>query len=515
MNKSLKTLLFIILLSLACIACSSGSDDGTDGNGGNNEIVPEGVDTYGYIKDNTGTPISGVVVSDGFDCVTTDKTGLYKLNRNKQARFVSYSLPSEYEVELHSSYKLPQMYSKLQINKAKYNFTLKKLSNSETRFDFITIGDPQVNSTDNIERFKNEAVADIKEYISGASVPCYAIALGDYVNNKWDLFSNIALTMRPDFTGVPVFATVGNHDHEFPKTTEAESLLKYENLFGPTDYSFNRGNVHIVSANNILHTYSASDQYDGGFSDARFEWLKKDLSYVSKDKMVILCVHIPIRNSNYSHFSEVLKLLSEFKYATIMSAHTHSNLKYIHTINGKEIVEHVTGTTCGAWWRSTVCTEGTPIGFGIFRIDGNTMKDWTYKAVKHNEDFQIRLYHASDIFTGGANASYQFTYKGNNQIIANIWNWDEKWTVDVYENDVKTGAMTRFTGKDAWTGAYHVGVLGNSSSYNKDANSLFYYTLKDSNAKVKVVATDRFGKKYEQTAFTDPNSHPGDFHTDY
>ncbi|MFQ7386354.1 MAG: calcineurin-like phosphoesterase C-terminal domain-containing protein [Alistipes sp.] len=52
-----------------------------------------------------------------------------------------------------------------------------------------------------------------------------------------------------------------------------------------------------------------------------------------------------------------------------MSAHPLEHQPHPHK-NGKEIFEHITGTSCGAWWRSTVCTEGTPIGFGIYRIDG-------------------------------------------------------------------------------------------------------------------------------------------------
>lgn len=513
MDKLFKIFVCILFIVVATLSCSNSDDNGIDNPNNNNEIVPEGVDTYGYIKDTDGNPISGVVVSDGFNFSVTDNTGLYKFNRDKSSRHVRYSLPSEYEAELHSSYKLPQLYAKLQSNTAKYNFTLRKLSAPETRFDLITIGDPQVKTTDHIERFRVEAVADIHEYVANADVPCYGITLGDHVGNKWDLFSNLILTMRSDVAGLSIFPTVGNHDYEFPKSTEVESLAQYENYFGPTDYSFNRGNAHIVSVNNVLHTYTASDQYDGGLSDARFEWLKKDLSYVSKDKMVILCLHIPIRNSNHKYYSEVLDLLSEFKSASIMSAHTHTNYKYIHTINGKEIVEHVTGTTCGAWWTSTVCSEGTPNGFGVFQIDGAEIKNWIYKAVRHDADFQIRLYRASEIFTGGAAVSYQFAYKDNGQIIANIWNWDEKWTVDVYENDIKTGSMTRFTGADAWVGAYHVGVL--NTSYSSNTNHLFYYTLKNPDAVVKVVATDRFGTEYEQSVFTDPTSHPGVFHSDY
>ena len=143
--------------------------------------------------------------------------------------------------------------------------------------------------------------------------------------------------------------------------------------------------------------------------DAKSPALKPNLSMVDRD--------------------EVLDLLSQYEYAAIMSAHTHSNINYIHRKNGKEIFEHVTGTSCGAWWRSTVCTEGTPIGFGLYRIDGNLMEEWAYRSVRHDEQFQIRLYRASDTFVGGA--KYRFKQTGADQIVANIWNWDPSWTVNV------------------------------------------------------------------------------------
>ena len=128
---------------------------------------------------------------------------------------------------------------------------------------------------------------------------------------------------------------------------------------------------------------------------------------------------------------------------------------------------------------------------------------------------QIRLYRGTDNFTGGGDASYHFSNKNAGQIVANIWNWDPAWTVNVYENGAKTGTMTQYSDKDAWTVAYHIGILNNSSSYNKSTDHMFYYTLTNPAADVKVEAIDRFGNKYEQTVFTDPDSHPGIYHLDY
>ena len=92
---------------------------------------------------------------------------------------------------------------------------------------------------------------------------------------------------------------------------------------------------------------------------------------------------------------------------------------------------------------------------------------------------------------------------------------DEYVIEAVYENGTLSGQMIQSADIDAWTVAYHIGVLHNSSSYNKSTDHMFYYTLKDADANVRVEAIDRFGNKYEQTVFATPDSHPGEFHTDF
>ena len=34
--------------------------------------------------------------------------------------------------------------------------------------------------------------------------------------------------------------------------------------------------------------------------------------------------------------------------------------------------------------------------------------------------------------------NYQFYYKGDDQIVANVWNADKDWKIEVYENGIKT-----------------------------------------------------------------------------
>ena len=298
--------LLLLFCSIAVFAACSDSD-GNDNNGGNGgEIVPDGGDTYGYVTGANGNPVPGVVVSDGFTCTQTDAEGQYVLTRNAESGFVFYSLPSGYKVNMHKTYKLPKFFTKLKPETARYDFTLTALDAPETRFDLICIGDPQINEAAHAVRFKREAAKDIREYSASADIPCYAIHLGDLVNNKWALYSNMVVALQPEQTGIPVFSTIGNHDHEFPTANEKEARAKYESFFGPVDYSFNRGDVHFIAMDNIIFT---GTDYTGGFTDEQVAWLEKDLSFVPTDKMVILYYHIPLRdNTGYLNRKKVLQV---------------------------------------------------------------------------------------------------------------------------------------------------------------------------------------------------------------
>ena len=160
--------------------------------------------------------------------------------------------------------------------------------------------------------------------------------------------------------------------------TDLSAQRRYEASFGPVNYSFTRGDVHFVSMDDIIHKATGSDAYTSGFLDWQFEWLKQDLSYVPRTCAVVLCVHIPFRGgfngAGETYFDEVLELLAQFDRAWIFSAHTHNNkTNYTHTVGSKKIREYILGTSCGAWWHGTVCTDGAPNGYGVFEYDGTSL----------------------------------------------------------------------------------------------------------------------------------------------
>ncbi|MDR2627664.1 MAG: calcineurin-like phosphoesterase family protein [Dysgonamonadaceae bacterium] len=516
-QMNFKLLPALFLFSIAIHGCKAEEDHPV------NPETEQGIGPntlHGVITDNGKHPVPGVVVSDGFTCTQTQVDGSYRLEKNAHAYYVFYSLPEQYEVNLVDG--LPSFFKTIEDGRQRYDFLLKSLAAVETDFHLFCIADPQVKSTSQIARFKNESVKDIRQHASTKATPCYGITLGDIVGDTPQYFPNMFSEMHRSFLGMPLFQLIGNHDHNKDAAGDREAQQKFMETFGPLNYSFNRGEVHIVAMDNILHAANGSNtDYRAGFTESQVRWLAADLDCVPKHKMVILCVHAPFDQGADSggalvnkdlFYRDVLKLLAPFAEAHIMAGHTHNCHNYLHNIDGKEIYEHDMGTICGAWWYSTICTDGCPNGYSVFSITGNTINNWYYKATRYDADFQIRMHRGRDVFTGGAPSwSLQYPYTTDDVIIANVWNADNRyWTVNLYENNVLTGRMNLYSGYDAWATAYHYGLGRTSSSYKANREHMFWLRLRDPNATdIKVEAIDKFGNKYYQTVITGPS--PDDY----
>lgn len=443
------------------LACSNDKSGGHDGDEGvetevNGTQLDGNTTLYGLVTDTSGNPIPGVVVSDGYGCVTTDANGVYQMERYKKARFVHYSTPAGYAINT-SADNYPLFYAEI-VHKNiadRHDFVLTPLPAPESDFTLVCIADPQCATTAEISRYVNETIPDVEATVDAykaKGTPVYGITLGDIVFDTPDLWSNMKESMAN--RNLPVFQTIGNHDHLQTETSDDNAAANFETQFGPRNYSFNRGDVHIVSMDNVL--YEGKKKYKGGITDRQLEWLRQDLSHVDKDKLVIFCAHIPFRggtsvtDESHENYDGVLDLLAEFSEAHIMIGHTHYQQKYIHKRNGKTILEHVHGAACGAWWTANLCADGTPNGYGVYEISGNTIANQYYKSTNKEADCQIRAYSATQVF--GKSGSLTFGWAANAPamndakcIVANVWNSDASgnWKVSLWQNGTKVCDMTR------------------------------------------------------------------------
>ena len=346
--------------------------------------------------------------------------------------------------------------------------------------------------------------------------------------------SNVEVSGRK----IPFFQCIGNHDHTavssivgnydndeskvFSETdiyADYVSTADFVSTFGPTDYSFDRGKAHIVVMDDVgCYGYTTKKKlpdgytcdYTGGLSDAQLEWLKKDLEMVSdkEDKLVVFCCHIPFRLSSgadgYKNFQNVLILLSQFHEAHIMDGHTHYSQNHIHSDyvckGGKPIYEHVHGAACGAFWNSNSSKTGSPNGYNVYKVSGNSITSWICKGAGRSEDYQMRIYDGNQAWgnESGLVANYVLRwYTVNNSVgtgpdtakgyasfkdsfVAEVWDDDwANWSLEFWQDGVLKGNFTRVPEKAccniAITSFYYNKIGMDSDAYCSKVGTHYWY----------------------------------------
>ncbi|RZK82271.1 MAG: metallophosphoesterase [Pedobacter sp.] len=421
--------------------------------------------------------VAGVVISDGFSVVVTDAKGNYKIELNEKATNLFMSTPSGYEFKTNAN--IAHQYEELG-SRNQYDFTLTKLKRNDDKHNFIVWADPQVRVKDDVAQMMATSVPDTIAQIKalGSDALVHGICVGDIAWDFLEFFEDYNKAVA--LMGIPFFQALGNHDMNYKEGGDETSDRTFKEFFGPTYYSFNRGKAHYVVMDDVR--YLGSERlYDGYITEAQLSWLAKDLQHVSKDSLLIINLHIPVHNGVKNN-AELYKVLEGFKHVHIMSGHTHYNVNNIS--NG--IYEHNHGTVCGAWWSGQICTDGTPRGYGVYEVDGNSLK-WFYKPTGLEKEHQFSI--TVDTLTD------------QKRMLLNVWNWDPEWSVE-YELDGKNmGSPEQQKGNDPLAIKLHAQgkpTTGRAFAKPSQTDHLFIAHFKPGIRKVKVTVTDRFGKKYVQ-----------------
>lgn len=506
-HKALFNALLAAALVLGAAACGEKEDPDKGGSKSTDPTLAELTDATingtaidaasnvaGLISNSkTGKGIAGVNVTDGYTWTTTDANGVYQMKRDPRARKIYYTTPAEYEVVLSSESHLPTFFSPGILESGKKyraDFQLTALAAKEEEVTFFMIGDPQCYQISESARYRLETIKDIKAQ-AGKYKSVYALTLGDITFDATNMWTTMAQTMSnvTDEYGryIPFFQCIGNHDHNSLSTDSSDDKVddynataKYVETFGPTDYSFDRGDVHVVVMDDIpvsaLESSSKPNgktwNYNAGLTDEQYAWLKKDIENVKgkEGKMVFFCAHIPVRGGSSSggssfntsrHYNDLLTLLQGFKEAHIMIGHTHYQQNYIHSRTAKggaNIYEHIHGAACGAWWTADCSVTGSPNGYSIYNVKGANITNWHLKGSNKPDNYQMRVYDGSQTYTGTKGYKYNWystsityascTAKGfteaKDAFVAEVFDDDKQnWTVEFYQNGSKVGDFKR------------------------------------------------------------------------
>ncbi|EKU91550.1 calcineurin-like phosphoesterase C-terminal domain-containing protein [Bacteroides oleiciplenus] len=452
--------------------------------------VKKEIPVKGVVTDTQKQPIAGVVVTDGVNFTQTDEKGRYQLVSDPaQSKFVYLSVPADYKAVVEKALPVGY-YARIDASEKRnrHDFWLEKREQPVRNFTFIAISDPQVRNEKQLNRFISETLPDLKETLKQASgQEAYGMVLGDIVRDVMPLYAPYKEAISDlDMT---MYHVIGNHDFDlqYAALSQAENKDEYgESVFGdnfgPTDYSFNVGEIHIVAMKDI--DYQGVKKYEEQFTPEQLEWLKKDLSYVKPGTTVLLNVHAPTANStakgggNARNAEQLFEILKDYK-AHIFAGHTHF---YENRIVTPDIYEHNIGAACGAWWAGHVNRCGAPNGYLVVKVNGDNVS-WQYKATGRPFDYQFRIYKPGEFKS-------QPKY-----LVVNVWDYDSAWKLSYYEDGVeKSGVLEAFADEDQ---DYITMKEGKVTGYH--TLHLFRVRPAEKAKSIKIVATNRFGESFTQT----------------
>jgi hypothetical protein len=449
------------------------------------------VNVKGKVTSN-GKGVAGVVISDGYNVVKTDKDGRYGFVSHNNAEFIFMSVPSGYAIP--NSNGVAGFYTRLnkEGNNSKIDFTLDKLTVNDNKHAFILWGDTQIQNADDSHQLKTISAPDTKALVSSlGDIPVHGIGCGDLVFDKFELYGDYKDAVAT--TGIPFFQVIGNHDMDYVGGTDDKSQATFKEHFGPTYYSFNRGKIHYLVLDNVFFI-GTGHRYIGYLTENQLRWLEKDLQHVPAGSTVVVSLHIPTDNGEKrrknaaeeslggvtSNRETLYALLKNYK-VHIMSGHTHFNENW----EKDNIMEHNHGTVCGAWWMGPICGDGTPNGYGVYEVDGDDIK-WYYKSIGFDKSHQMVLHNK--------------TVEGHpDSVVANVWNWDSAWKIDWMEDGVHKGAMKQIISYDPQAVELYKGPGLPAKRKWVEPNlteHLFAATPSAGAKKITIKATDRFGNEF-------------------
>ncbi len=377
-------------------------------------------DNSNLIFDKWEKGIKEVSVSNQKDIVRTDKQGYYKINIEKED-ILFISKPINYKFPVNEK-NLPQFYYIYNPDGSphleykglkptgelpeKINFPLFKSEESDV-FEAVIFADTQTYNSQQIQYMRDDTLAEL----IGTSAS-FGMILGDIVSDNLSMFDEINRNIAQ--LQIPFFNVPGNHDLNHDAKDNQYAYDTFKSHFGPNYYSFDYGKVHfIVLADIDWHgkTENAKQFYTGKVDDKQLGWIKNDLQYVEKDKLICLTMHIPPKTvisdgdaDKITNRDKLFELFKDRKYVLMLAGHNHTAEQYFFEdkegykgIRPAHLV--ICGAVSGSWYGgpkdergipSSIQQDGTPNGYYIVKFMGNKY-EISFKPSSLPKEYQINI----------------------------------------------------------------------------------------------------------------------------
>lgn len=520
--------------------------------GGGVEIdIPdkEGMTVKGIVYSD-GEGIPGVVVSDGIEVTVTDEDGIYYLPSAKKNGYVFISVPGNYEVA--NSGNLPQFFQRVKAGSGveQKDFSLIKTDN--THHVVLAMADWHLAArTNDLQQFSRGFLVDANATISAykaKGTKVYGLTLGDL---SWDQFWYDNRFALPEYLvemnklNCPVFNLIGNHDNDPYVQGDWPSENPWRQYLGPTYYAFNLGDVHYIVLDNIKFINNGGAQgtvgdrnYTTEIVPDQMQWLKKYLATIEdKSKPVVVAMHAPLfarpqvdASGSYTSGYAMrggdafASAFAGFSKVHVLTGHSHINWAIEKEEGASKFMEHNIGAVCATWWwtgnngyaGNHICKDGSPGGYGIWEMNGKEIK-WHYKSIGYDKDYQFRAYDLNRVHITASEfapnstdeklAEYAKEYanpNNRNEVLINVFGYDDKWTVEVKENgnplEVKrVNALDPLHIVSYSAKRLDKNATPTSSFVTHTTSHLFKVKASSADSSLDIVVTDRFGNTYTET----------------
>ena len=217
--------------------------------------------------------------------------------------------------------------------------------------------------------------------------------------------------------GLPWYNLGGNHDLNFEAPDRRHSRETYKRVFGPPYYALAYGGAVFIMLDDVDYLGfdrskpNGNGRYEGRLDQAQLEFVRNLLFYVPDDKLIVLCMHIPLRTylddqplQNLTNRGDLFRLLEGRRYTLSLSGHTHTTEhQYFGEADGWFFSvphhHHVLTALSGSWWSGPSdhrgvavadSRDGTPNGFHVLSVDGNSART-RFVPAKEPDGRQIRV----------------------------------------------------------------------------------------------------------------------------
>lgn len=358
--------------------------------------------------------IAGVEVSNGREIVTTDRQGRYEISvRDGETVFLTQ--PAGYQVPVDEDNVAQFFYTHMPAGSPELryggidptgplpdavDFPLARTTDTLSRDQRCLIGgDIQTYTQEEVDYALRGAFADLTQRTDFTG--CGALFIGDIVGDDLDLYDQTReLT---SLLNGPARFLPGNHDLDLDADYD-HRFDTYRSQFGPDYYSYDAGDVHVISLNTVQHSQGApyNGTYNGGIDDEQLAWLRQDIANTPEDKLIVLATHIPLLNwhdqGSDRHQVDQVQAIHDIigdRPAVAFGGHSHTlevmregdSMEGWKSLYGVDELpfDHITaGAISGDWYTGRVTEAGYPTALqrdgavpGVFTLEahGNRYED--------------------------------------------------------------------------------------------------------------------------------------------